>query len=309
MPRKAPGSKYPPVRVSSEIARGESLPTLTKTKAFRALLLLAENQSAPPKPGDIYEIPQNAIRDMLRCRDDAHLKQELEGLGGIKVNWSRVRPDEGGYSIPVSSCTWSEKTGQVRFAFDPQFVMAWLDNTLGFRRITWEVLVSFRSLYGAKLYEYCAISHEPGKPIKTRRLSTEELRELLGVPPTAYQGGNAGRFFQEVKKAVAQVNEAQDGMWVEYHRDGRGKHARHWFLVLDGPKQGRMPFSNPSKVVPPRPDLRSRIENAIAALPEERRAKVLEEMQKQGFGSIPAATESMLLKQYGGRLRGEGVEY
>lgn len=292
------------VRVSSEIARGESLPTLTKTKGFRALLLLAESQGEVA-PGDIYEISQQTLRELLRCNDDDHLRCELEALSGVKVNWSRVNPDDGGYSIPVSSCKWG-KSGQVRFAFDPQFVEAWQDNSLGFRRINWEVLVSFRSLYSAKIYEYVCLSHEPGKQIRTKRQTTDDLRELLGVPPQAYQGGNAGRLFQEIKKAVHQVNEAQDGFRVTYCREGRGASARHWFEVEDAPKQDRLRLSAPTQVVRSGQTRRARIEAALAGLPEARRQEVLAGMRQEGFAAVPA--DDLNLRIYAGRLRNYGVE-
>lgn len=293
------------VRVSSEIGRGETLPSLTKTKGFRALLLLAESRGTVVK-GDIYEIPQQTLRELLRCNDDAHLRNELETLAGLKVNWSRVDPDGGGYSIPVSSCTWG-KTGQVRFAFDPQFVEAWQNNQLGFRRINWEVLVSFRSLYAAKIYEYVCLSHEQGRIVKTKRQTITELRELLGVPPTAYSGGNSGRFFQEIAKAVRQVNDAQDGLRVAVCREGRGTSARFWFEVEDAPRQDRMPLTNPTQVVTEGGTRRARIEAALAALPAEKREEVLTQMVEiEKLESIP--NDDMGLKIYAGRLRDYGVE-
>jgi hypothetical protein len=293
------------VRVSSEIARGESLPSLTKTKGFRALLLFAEAQG-DVKRGDIYEVSHQALRDALKCNDDEHLRSEFEALSLIKVNWSRVSPDGGGYSIPVSSCTWS-KSGVLRYAFDPQFVEAWQNNKLGFRRINWEILVSFRSLYSAKIYEYVCLSHEEGKTITTKKLLTKELRELLGIPTTAYQGGNAGRLYQEIKKAVDQVNDAQDGIRVAYCRDGRGATARHWFEVEDAPKQERMKLSSPAHVVMAGDTRRAKIESALAALPDDKRLEVEQAMAREGYPQIPS--EELHLKIYAGRLRNYGVEF
>jgi len=293
------------VRVSSEIARGESLPSLTKTKGFRALLLFAESQGNVSR-GDIYEVSHQALREALRCNDDEHLKAELEALSMIKVNWSRVSPDGGGYSVPVSSCTWS-KSGYVRYAFDPQFVEAWQNNKLGFRRINWEILVSFRSLYAAKIYEYVCLSHEEGKCITTKRLFTHELRELLGIPPTAYQGGNAGRLYQEIKKAVEQVNDAQDGIRIAYCRDGRGTTARHWFEVEDAPKQERMKLSSPAHVITSGGTRRAKIEQALAALSPEKREEIEKAMVTEGYTHIPE--EELHLKIYAGRLRNYGIEF
>jgi len=295
------------VRISNEIARGESLPTLTKTKGFRALLLLAESSKLEqgPVPGDIYEVPFQTLRELLRCNDDEHLKSELEDLAGIKVNWSRINPDLGGYSIPVSSCIWQISTGKVLFAFDPQFVKAWQDNLKGFRRINWEVLVSFRSNYAAKIYEYVSVSHVKGELIRTRRLNTEELREVLAIPTTAYSGNNAGRFYQEISKAVKQVNDAQDGFKIAYRRDGRGGKAVHWFEVEDAPKQERMPLSSP-RLVSSGDTRRARIDRALAGLPEDRRAEVVMSMIKEGYTAVP--DDDLNQKIYASRLRTYGVE-
>lgn len=293
------------VRVSSEMAKGEALPTLTKTKGFRALLLLAESNRREVLPGDIYEFPIATLRELLRCNDDAHLMVELEGLAGMKVNWSRLDPKSGGYSIPVSSCTWNKEAGQVVFAFDPQFVRKWQDNHIGFRRINWEVLVSFRSLYAAKIYEYVALAHQAQKVMPTKRQTIDELRELLGIPATAYQG-NGGRLFQEIAKAVQQINDAQDGFRVAYCRHGRGKNAWHWFEVEDGPKQDLLPLSGAS-VISTGQTRRVRIEQALASLTEERRNEIQESMATQdGFLGPPGNDTD--LKVYAARLRNYGVE-
>lgn len=295
------------VRVSNEIARGETLPSLTKTKGFRALLLWAEADGLAQ--GKIYEMPIQSMKQLLRNEDGPFLKAELEALAGFKVNWSRIDPDAGGYTIPVSSCKWNKKTGIIRFAFDPQFFEAWQDNKLGFRRITWEVLVSFRSLYAAKIYEYVCVSHEKGKSVRTRKLTTEQLRELLGVPVTAYQGGNAGRFLMEIRRAVEQVNEAQDGLAIAYCRDGRGATARHWFEVEDAPQQKRLQLSNAADAmaaVRVGNTRRARIEAALAELTPERREEVLAGMRSEGYAEVPS--DDLNLRIYGSRLRNYGVE-
>lgn len=297
------------VRVSTEMVRGESLPTLTKTKGFRCLLMLAEGQGKP-QPGEIYEYPLNVLRDALNCRDDAHLSAELMALAGLRVNWSKIHPTRRGYSFPVSSCTWEVSSeaggGVLRWAFDPQFVVAWQDNSLGFQPIDWEILVSFSSLYAAKIYEYAAMSHEAGKHICTRKLNTAEIKELLAIPATAYQGKNTGVLFREIERATTAVNRAKPGFRVTYCRQFRGRAMRHWWEIEDAERQTQLPMHSAQKVEVGE-TLHSRIGAALAALPAPRRAEVTESMQAAGY-ALPDSHDMTGLRAYAGRLRGLGVE-
>lgn len=291
------------VRAPTAMVRGEALPTLTKTKGFRCLLMLAAGQGKP-KPGDIYEYPLNTLRDALNCRDDTHLAAELAGLGDLKVNWSRIYPDEVGFSRPVSSCTWNKQTGIVRWAFDPQFVKVWMDNSKGFETIDWEILVSFSSIYAAKIYEYCAMSHEVGKHIRTEKLNTDEVRELLAIPPTAYQGKNTGRLYSEIGRATETVNRTKPGFAASYCRANRGRAMRHWWEIDDAERQANLGMHSAKKVVEVGHTLHARIGAALAALPSEQRAKVETEV---GY-PLPASGDLTGLRGYAGRLRGLGVD-
>lgn len=298
--------KLDTTRASSEMARGETLPTLTKTKAFRGLLLLAESEGEV-KPGAIYEVSKNVLRDLLRCNDDQHLASELNTLADVKVDWSKLDPEAGGYTRPVSSCWWHTKTDKVKFAFDPQFISAWADNSNGFRRIQWEVLVAFRSLFAAKIYEYCAVSYERGRTVSTPRLLLSDLRKLLGIAPTAYIGVNSGKLYKDIAKAVETVNREQPGFLVTYARSGRGQHGWHSFIVEDGPSQERLRISSPVKKVGGN-DLRDRIQRALAELTAERRLEVETWMtETERFPAIPAADDIAMLRSYAGALVGIGV--
>ena len=298
--------KLDTARSSSEMARGETLPTLTKTKAFRGLLLLAESEGEV-KPGAIYEVSKNVLRDMLRCNDDQHLAAELNSLADVKVDWSKLDPEAGGYTRPVSSCWWHTKGDRVKFAFDPQFITAWADNSNGFRRIQWEVLVAFRSLFAAKIYEYCAMSYERGRTVNTPRLSLSDLRKLLGIAPTAYMGVNSGKLYKDIAKAVETVNREQPGFLVTYARSGRGQHGWHSFIVRDGPTQERLKISSPVKKVGGS-DLRERIQKALDALPPDQRAETEAWMRdKERFPAIPEAGDLIRLRSYAGALVGMGV--
>lgn len=285
------------------MVRGESLPTLTKTKGFRCLLMLAEGQGKP-KPGEIYEYPLNTLRDALNCRDDAHLSAELAGLADLKVNWAKIHPHLRGYSYPVSSCVWDTSAdGVLRWAFDPQFVVAWQDNTLGFQLIDWETLVSFSSLYAAKIYEYTAMSHEKGKHICTKKLNTAEIKELLAIPATSYQGKNTGRLFREIARATTAVNRAKPGYVVTYCRVNRGRAMRHWWEIEDAEQQTQLPMHSAQKVEVGN-TLHARILAALDALLAERRAEVEDAV---GY-PLPPSSDTTALKGYAGRLRGLGVD-
>lgn len=286
------------VRAPTAMVRGESLPSLTKTKGFRALLMLAES-SGRPKPGEIYEFPQNTLRDALNCRDDAHLEAELTALADLRVNWARIYPHARGYSRPVSSCIWSN--GIVRWAFDPMFVETWMDNALGFQPIEWEILVSFSSLYAAKIYEYCAMSHERGKHVVTKKLNTDEVRELLGVPGSAYEK-NSGRLYQEIARATSAVNATKPGFSASYCRANRGRAMRHWWEVEDAEKQTALPMHSAQKVEIGA-TLHARLGVALSALSDAQRAEV-----ETTLGPLPAAHDLTALRSFGGRLRGLGVD-
>lgn len=298
-------SKAQTVRVTTEMARGETLPTLTKTKGLRALLMLVEARGEI-KPGEIYEMPLETFRDAMRCHDDTLLKAEMEGLPDLKINWAKYFPDLEGYTRPMPTCILDTKKRMMTFTLDSYFLKRWLDNSLGFRRINWEVLVAFGSLYAAKIYEYCAISFEPKRTVSTRRISLAELRELLGVPVTAYSH-SAGPFFREIKKAVNSVNEAQDGFRVSYCSEGRGKSSQHWFSVEPASQQGRLKISAPPVHVVGG-TLRGRIEAALDQLTAQRRGEVMEEMIKEGFQTIPEEHDTSNLRIYAGRLKNYDVE-
>ena len=293
------------VRITAPMARGESLPSLTKAKGLRALLLIANQNN--PEPGAVYECPLEALRDLLRCRDDEHLKTELEGLAGLKLNWHRFDPKARGYTIPVSSCTFKE--GLVRFAFDPQFMEAWLDNRTGFRNITWEALQEMRSLHAAKLYELAAYNFEPNQIRRTAKISLEELRELFGVQKDQYPGGT---FFQQViQKAVTAINEGKYGFEVNYFREGRGASGRHYFEIRPAEEQKRIALvpvvkTNGSGSAA---FIADQVKKALAALPAVRRKEVEERLAAQGLRDRPDDSNYAYARSYKAALYGEGVEF
>jgi hypothetical protein len=288
------------------MVRGESYATLTKTKGFRCLLLLAESQGRP-KPGDIYEFPLADLRSLLDCNDDATLATELQSLSKITVNWAKVIEGKCGYSVPVSSCIWDAAgSGMLRFAFDPQFVERWMDNSLGFQPLDWEILVSFSSRYAAKIYEYTCMSHQDDKPVHTPKLSSEELRHLLAIPVTAYRGKNSSILYREIEKATKVVNRAQIGYTVSYCRSRRGKAARHWWEVENAPeKQGRFRFAPTAKVIRSGDTLRCRIEATLNALTDAEKIKAMEALA--GCGLWPLPNDMSIMKSCAAALVGAGI--
>lgn len=307
MAKKGTPTTLRTVRITAPMANGETLPSLTKTKGLRALLLLASSKSnKDPKPGDIYESPLEALRDLLRCRDDEHLKTELEGLAGLKLNWHKFDPKARGYSVPVSSCMIRD--GMVRFAFDPQFFEAWLDNETGFRKIAWEALQEIRSLHTAKLYELAAYHHEPGELRKTMKMKIAELRELFGVRADQYPGGT---FYQQViDRSVKAVNNGKYGFDVTYCREGRGQGGRHWFEIRPAEEQQRISWVPIAKVNGDGSSalIVERISKALDALPKAQREETLATLRKQGLMRIPdSSSDANYVRSFRSALYGEQI--
>lgn len=275
------------VRVSRTLARTPAAPTVMKARGIRLCLLAAESKFGRIEEVEAgpYEMPKSWFREMLGCRDDKHLAAELEGIADIKIDWGKYVPGAGGSSRIVSIRWDYSQPGLVEFAIDPLFLKDWKDNSRGFRSVRWEILVSFKSVFAAKLYEYCAFSHirrkDPAEMpwTTTARLNRAELRELFGIPEGAYEGTNAGRFLQEVRKAVKTVNESAPGFRVEFVVQGRGTSAVHFFKVFDGPLQERLEVASP-----PIRRARSQAERFTelwASLPATRQKSLLRDARKR----------------------------
>lgn len=283
------------VRISTPIAKGESLPTLTKTKGMFALLMLSES-TGKPNPGDIYSVPVEVLRDLLNCRDDHHLRVELESLAGLKLNWEKFDKRSRGFTTPVSSCRWVD--GNIVYAFDPQFVVAWQDNDIGFKRISFVALTEFSSVYGAKLYELCAFLYQPGKTVKSADFSKEEIRHFFGVHDDRYPGGT---FKQSViTVAVNQVNNSALGFSVTYVQEGRGDTGRHWFEIMDGPKQERLRIS-PAKKIGALSQY-DRIVETLNRLSSPERSRIEDLLKAEGLPKLPNPDSYIDLTQFAAAL-------
>lgn len=284
------------VRVSRELARAAAWPSLTKTKGLRALMLLVQSTGEKPVRGDIYEVPLEKVRDMLRCRDDEHLEAELLGMRRLEINWNRIDPEARGYSVPVPDIVWSAKEGVLRFAFSPMFAATFIETGKGYQSLDWEVLVGFRSVYSAKLYEWIAM-YRPGENRPSPpALSTQDLRELMGVSSDQYSGASAGAFFRKIREAVASVNEAQDGMFVEYVIQGRGRSARHIFTSRQAPKQAHITGTSAASRKVESADLaplRRAVEEASKLAPAELRGDVLAYLSSDSPSAVKVAAAKL----------------
>lgn len=277
--------------------------SLTKLKAVFGLLRLAKSVGEEVEPGVPYEASYEDVRTLLGCRDDEHLAAELNSMPA-QVPASRLIEGAKGWIGLIPTCWW--KDGVVHWEFAGFFVDELLDESSGYHRMNWEVLVSFQGLYAAKIYLYVCPSVGGSKPCQPRPLSTAALRELLGVPEGAYPPSASGRFHTEIRKACDAVSRAADGFTVSYRRTGRAASALHWFDVAAGPKQARLPLSKMAKKSAE--PLREKIEAALGAVPPEHRAKVVADLASRGL-DVPTAKSSLQeLRAYGGALRGLGIE-
>jgi len=265
-------------------------------------MLLVQSSGEEPKRGDIYEVPLEQVRDLLRCRDDEHLAKELLGMRKLEINWNRLDPEAEGYSVPVPDLMWKAAEGVLRFAFSPMFAATFLETGKGFQNIEWEVLVGFRSVYSAKLYEWLAMyrpgENRPAPPV----LTTAELRELLGVTKDQYNGPVAGDLFRKVRTSIASVNEAQDGFVATYEIQGRGRSARHVFTLTRAPKQTRLAGTSPASRKMQSDDL-APLRAAVQAALEEAPADVADQVAGYLASDSPSAVRVAAAK-----LREAGVE-
>lgn len=225
------------------------LDSLTHTKALFLFQLLA---GKGVQAGQLYEAPIEVVRDALRCRNDAHLAEELERLD-MKISAEKWSPTKRGWIRFVSSCVWGD--GVVQWAFDPHFIALLEDRSRGWRFCDFEVLVSFRSLFALRIYLYCAPYVGGAKQVQPPPLTNPDLRALLGLSPNAYPVGEMGQLVYQVRRSCREITDAKDGFKVGYVKEGRGANTWHHFIIEEGPKQKRLVLSGAgsAKPVTPKP--------------------------------------------------------
>lgn len=251
--------------------------SLTKTKAMVGLVLLTKSLGKEIRAGQKYDASYEDVRDLLNCRDDQHLEQELNTMPR-SIPASRLIPDEKGYIGLVTTCHWG-KSGRVHWEFSSDFVNTILSRDRGYRTVSWEVLVAFNSTYAAKIYLYLCPYIGGGKQIQPPSLTTAELRELLGVPPEAYPSHASGRLKAEIQRAVRAVNAAADCFTVAYHKEGRDRGheaARHYFLWSPKMKQELLALHTAARETPPQErSIEERNKDMYRDLPNETKQRVI----------------------------------
>lgn len=312
MPKKpkTESPKNETLQLLREVAQGAPPVGLVQTKALRALILLA--QGAGFARGTIYSCPVEVLRDLLSCRNDEVLRQELMALRGRTWNWPGLSTLDGWVS-PIPSLRWEENNPVVEWEISALFVRALEEQRMGWIRAPWALISGFSSQYALRIWELAMASHYAGRTTETRLMTLAELREVLGVPADAYRGhGQTGALLHFcVRRPLREVLELT-GLNVEFVRRGRGENARYWFKIEGDvmPRQAVLPETIARQVRKEAPgdseDLRHRVEQALENLAPPRRAEIMDTMQAAGFnGDIPA--DALELRAYAGRLRGLGV--
>lgn len=246
LPTELPSVKKQVLDVTRPISQLPSVfNSLTHTKALFLFVVLAGKEV---RAGQLYEVPIEVVRDTLRCRDDAHLAEELQRLD-VKIVGEKWSPGKRGWIRFVPVCLWGD--GVVQWEFSSHFVTLLEDRSRGWRTCDLEVIVSFRSLYALRLYLYLAPYVGGEKHVQPPALSTVDLKNILGVSQSTYSGDSAGQLAVELRRACREITEAKDGFKVSYKREGtRLISAWHHFILEEGPKQQRILLSGAGSAKP-----------------------------------------------------------
>lgn len=283
-----------------EIATGETPVGLLRTKALRALLLLS--QAAGYDRGVIYSCPTETLRELLNCRDDEVLREELMALRGQTWNWPGLSAREG-WCAPIPALRW--KGSIVEWEVSALFLRALQERNMGYVRTPWAFISGFSGQYALRLWEICMAVHQEGKTTETRIFNVPELRAALGIAPEAYRNVVSGMLHHCVKLPLTEVLELT-GLNIELCKRGRGGSLEVWFRVHGTFRQQQMLLSETvvrqvKRDVPV--PLKAKLIAAMNALPPERRAEVENSLLANGLPSLPP-DDPVLLKSYAGALRG-----
>lgn len=283
-----------------EIASGETPVGLLQTKALRALLLLS--QAAGYDRGIIYSCPTETLRELLNCRDDEVLREELLSLRGQTWNWPGLSAREG-WCAPIPALRW--KGSVIEWEVSALFLRALQERNLGYVRTPWAFISGFSGQYALRLWEIGMAVHSEGRTTETRVFNYPELRAALGVPPETYRNTVSVMMHCCVKKPLDEVRELT-GLEMELCKRGRGEAMEVWFVVHGNYRQQQMLLSETVirqvKRDVPIP-LKEKLLAALNALPPTKRAEVEVRLLEMGLPSIPPE-DPVLLKSFGSALRG-----
>lgn len=169
-----------------------------------------------------WEIPLSQLRPSSHESND-RLREALKRLIGVAVTVPYIDPKTGEPRLLITSlfeffdvsAAEAVKRPNLRFGI-PRKLRPVLAASNRWGRIKAEIVCAMSSRYAVALYELVALRARMDRCVEVFPL--ERFRELMGVPPEAYQRGN--NFVQKVvQPAIVEVNGLSDfGVGIEVRR-------------------------------------------------------------------------------------------
>ena len=211
---------------SSKLSHAQSYPSLLQAKAYKYLLWKAMNSL---RQGSIHYIEVQELRRVLNTHDGQQLKDSVEALASIKINWETVgRSDiKWGWSSLLAGCRLLTDN-RFEYSFDP-ILVAELYRPEQFRIYDLDAMLGFESHYALKIYELALQYYDGSKGWgRTPGMDRRKLRELFNVDEHKYPNNS-----DFLKKAIAsplkEVNERAE-VDVSFHDDqGKPRVRQYWF--------------------------------------------------------------------------------
>ena len=222
-PRPAVGKT---LKQSSKLSHAQSYPSLLQAKAYKYLLWKAMRTL---QQGSIHYIEVQELRRVLNTHDGQQLKDSVEALASIKINWESVgRSDvKWGWSSLLAGCRLLTDN-RFEYSFDP-ILVAELYRPEQFRIYDLDAMLGFESHYALKIYELALQYYDAAKGWgRTPGMDRRKLRELFNVEEHKYP--NNGDFLRRAVVApLREVNERAE-VDVSFHDDrGKPRMRQYWF--------------------------------------------------------------------------------
>jgi len=281
---------------------------LVHRKAFNILIWNAWDELEKNKA---HTIGVWELMDMLGYHNISYLHPALEDMVSIKVTWNLLRDDD--WPIDSGACTLLAGFRIVGNKFEYEFSRFFrpiIKNPAVWTKIKIEVANLFKSAYALALYENCFRFADVGS---TGFKSTEEWRDILGVPKSNYFK-KFGIINKEIlKPAIKEVNKLSDiTITPEYKKKGKGGAIiAVKFAIEKKPnfkihKQLDLPFTEEDKAK--QKDINKQfVQSQVAAFAPK--SKAAEELQQQNEkpGYIYFSQEPS--EQVKNELKAQGFEY
>ena len=227
--KSAKASSRPPgktLKQSSKLSHAQSYPTLLQAKAYKYLLWRAMKTLCQ---GSIHYIDVQDLRRVLHTHDSQQLKDSVEALASIKLNWEAVgRSDvKWGWSSLLAGCRLLEDN-RFEYSFDP-ILIAELYHPEQFRIYDLEAMLGFESHYALKIYELALLYYDSKKGWgRTPGMDRHKLRELFNVEEHKYP--NNSDFLKKAVTTPLQEVNARAEVDVTFHDDdGKPRVRQYWF--------------------------------------------------------------------------------